>query len=129
MPQAIDLVLNNATAVAKTFTLLSPAAGDGFSAKWALKEGTIMKVFPKWEVSSRSGNQARKTKITFSLPSSFTEAATGLTAVSSQAQVNIDVTMPDSFPESLKNDFVAYVANGVNNALIKACIRDALGAN
>jgi hypothetical protein len=129
MPSAIDLVINNAAPVAKTFSLLSPAAGDGASAKWALKEGTIMKVFPKWELSSRAGNKARKTLITFTLPSSFTEAATGLTAVGSSAQANISVTMPDDFPEALKNDFQAYVVNGVANALIKACIRDALGAN
>lgn len=49
MPQATDLVINNGagTPVAKTFTLMAPAAGDNSLASWALKEGTISSVFPK----------------------------------------------------------------------------------
>ncbi len=129
MPQAVDLVINNAAAVAKTFSVLSPAAGDGGTASFALKEGTISKVFPKVLVSSRRGNDSRKTVISLTLPSSYTEAANGLTAVGSAAQINIAVTVPDTFPESLKNDFQAYAVNLVANASIKACIRDALGLN
>lgn len=129
MPQAQNLVIKNAAAADKTFTLLSPAAGDGASAKWALKEGTIFKVFPKIELSSRRGNDARKSKITLTLPSSYTVAATGLTAVGSQAQINIDVTVPDDFPEALKDDFAAFAVNMVAHADVKACIRDAIGAN
>lgn len=132
MPQAADIVINNGAGspVAKTYTLLTPAAGDGASAKWALKEGTIGKVFPKIEVSSRAnGSNSRKTWITFTLPSSYTDTVTGLTAVGSGAQFNGYVTVPDDFPEALKNDFQAYVTNLMANVIIKACIRDALGAN
>lgn len=132
MPQAIDLVIKNGAAspADKVFTLLTPSAGDGASALWALKEGPISKVFPTLEVSTRrnaSGN-ARKCLITLKLPSSYTEAATGLTAVSSSAVFNGSTTIPADFPEALKNDFIAFVANAVAHSLIKACLRDAIPA-
>jgi hypothetical protein len=132
MPQAADIVIDNgaATPVAKTFTLLTPAAGDGSSARWALKEGTISVVFPKIEVSARknAGANARKALVSITVPSSYTEAATGLTAVGSSAVFNGSATIPDDFPEALKNDFVAFVVNGVANAIVKACLRDGLPA-
>lgn len=46
MPQAINLTIDDETATPKTFELISPAAGDGSIAEWALKEGTISSVFP-----------------------------------------------------------------------------------
>jgi hypothetical protein len=132
MPQAIDLVINNgaATPVAKTFKLLTPAAGDNSSALWALKEGTISSVFPTIEVSARknAGNDARKVNLTVKIPSSYTVAATGLTAVGSAAVINITATVPADFPEALKDDFAAFAKNAVANAVLNACIRDALPA-
>jgi len=132
MPQAVDLVINNGagTPVAKTFTLMTPASGDNSPALWALKEGTISKVFPTIEESARknASGDARKCNITIKVPSSYTEAATGLTAVGSAAVFNGTVTMPTDFPEALKNDFVAFVKNAMANTLIQACVRDALPA-
>jgi hypothetical protein len=124
MPQAVDIVINNAAAVAKTFTLLAPAAGDGGYANWRLKEGTISSVFPAIAVLARANGSARKANIKFRIPSSYTEAVTGLTKVGSAFDVNVDVTVPSDFPESLKNDAVAYLGNLFNNALIKAVYRD-----
>ena len=46
MPQATDLIIKNAANQDKTFALITPAAGDGGVARWALKEGTISSVFP-----------------------------------------------------------------------------------
>lgn len=132
MPQATDLIINNGagTPVAKTFVLLTPAGGDNSSALWALKEGTISKVFPTIEESARkNGNgDARKCNITLKVPSSYTEAATGLTAVGSAAVFNGTVTMPADFPEALKNDFVAFIKNALAHAVLQACMRDALPA-
>lgn len=133
MPQAQNLDINNgaATPVAKTFTLLTPAAGDGSSALWALREGTISKVNPTIEVSTRANaqNNARKCMVTLKVPSSYTQAATGLTAVGSSAVFNGSVTIPDDYPEVLKDDFVAFITNALNSALLKSCLRDALPAS
>jgi hypothetical protein len=132
MPQATDLVIENGatTPVAKTFTLMTPSAGDSSSAKWALKEGTISKVFPSIEQTARANasNDARKVNGTLKVPSSYTEAATGLTAVGSSAVFNWTATVPNDFPEALKNDFAAFAKNAVADAILNACIRDGLPA-
>jgi len=129
MPQATDITINNgaATPVAKTFTLISPAAGDGSYANWRLKEGTISTVFPRIAIAARAnGNNARKANIKIQVPSSYTDTVTGLTKVGSAFDFNADVTVPDDFPESLKNDAAAFVVNAVAHALVKAVIRDAV---
>lgn len=133
MPQATDITVHNgaATPVSKTFTLITPAAGDNSSAQWALKEGTISSVFPTIEISTRknAGKSARKCFMTIRVPSSYTVAATGLTAVGSAAVMNLTVTIPGDFPEALKNDFSAFVTNVIASTLVKACLRDAIPAS
>lgn len=131
MPQATDITINNgaATPVAKTFTLLAPAAGYGAVAEWALKEGSISSVFPRVSVSARkTANNSSKALIKLRIPSSYTDSVTGLTKVQSSFECNIEVSIPDSYPENLKNDAVAFTANLLNHTLIKACVRDALPA-
>ena len=128
MPQATDLVINNgaATPVAKTFSLYNPAAGDNAIAMWKLKEGTISKVFPTITVAARAtGNQSRKLQIKMKIPSSYLDAVTGLTAVGSAFEFDASISVPDDYPESLKNDAVAFVANLMNHTLIKQAGRDA----
>lgn len=131
MPQAIDLIVKNGatTPVSKTFTLISPASGDGGVATWVLKEGAISSVFPMFTASARkTNNRSRKAQYKFRLPSSYTDTVTGLTAVSTAAEINFDVSVPDTFPESLKNDFVAYAVNLFSDDLVKSMTRDAVPA-
>lgn len=126
MPQAADIVINNGAGTTKTFKLLSPAAGYGSAAKWALKEGAISAVFPKITASARV-NDAAKTKkawVTLDVPSSYTDVLTGLTHLSSGFQFNGTFTVPDDFPESLKNDAIAFTTNLMANAIIQAMGRD-----
>lgn len=128
MPQAADIVLNNGagTPVAKTFTLVSPAAGLNGLAKWLLKEGAISSIFPQLTALARlTGNQAQLAQIKLRIPSSYTDTVTGLTKVGSAFELNVTATVPFDFPESLKPDAVAFSANLVQNAIIKAMIRDA----
>lgn len=130
MPQAVDITLKNGapTPVSKTFTLLAPAAGFGSAAEWALKEGTISSVFPRItssvraakKVSGRAGSKVIETKIV--VPSSFTEAVTGLTSVGSRFESVTRTTVPDDFPENLVADAVAFSANLAVDSLMKAII-------
>ena len=128
MPQATDLVINNGagTPVAKTFALMAPAAGDNSLATWKLKEGTISSVFPQITALARqTGNQSRTAQIKLRVPSSYTDSVTGLTKVGSAFEANVSVSVPDDFPEALKNDAVAFTANLINATLIKSMMRDA----
>lgn len=130
MPQATDLIINNGagTPVAKTFVLVAPAAGDGSYANWRLKEGAIASVFPRIAALARAGKGSRKANIKLQIPSSYTDTVTGLTKVGSAFDLNVDVTVPDDFPEALRNDAQAFAVNLVSNAIIKAMIRDAYSA-
>lgn len=131
MPQATDITINNGagTPIAKTFSLVTPAAGDNSLAAWALKEGTISSVFPKITALSRvTNNKSRVAQLKLRLPSSYTDTVTGLTKVSSAFEVNVQVSVPDDFPEALKDDAVAFTANLMNHTLIKSVIRDAVSA-
>lgn len=131
MPQATDIVVKNGapSPVDKTFSLVTPASGDGGIAQWALKEGSISAVFPTLTASAvKNGNRARKLKLVITLPSSYSDAVTGLTNVGSSAQANVSITIPDTFPEDQKANFVAFVTNIMGHSLIKAMSRDAYPA-
>ena len=131
MPQATDLVINNGagTPVAKTFTLLTPSAGDGSIAEWALKEGAISSVFPRITSSAaRTGNGSRKMQVKLRVPSSYTDTVTGKTLTGSAFEFNGTVSVPDDFPEVLKNDAVAFTWGLVSTTLMKAIMRDATPA-
>lgn len=125
MPQASNIVVKNAAAVDKTFELISPAAGDGGVAEWALKEGTISSVFPRITHSAQKTPRGRNASLKVRIPSSYTDTVTGLTNVGSAFEVNVKVAVPADFPELKKDDAVAFTANIMTNALMKSLIRDA----
>lgn len=128
MPQANNITVKNgaSTPVDKTFTLVSPAAGDGGVASWALKEGPISSVFPTLTISAtRTGNKSRKLTGRLTLPSSFQDSVTGLTNVGSQALFTFSISIPDDFPESLKADMTAFAVNILNDSSVKTALRDA----
>lgn len=127
MPGAIDLVLKNGatTPVDKTFSLYTPSAGDGGVALWKLMEGTIASVFPLITTSARAtGNKSRKMQGKLRLPSSYTDTVTGLTKVGSAFEFDFSASVPDDFPEALKNDAVAFAKNLIAHALIQAMMRN-----
>lgn len=131
MPQAANIVVKNgaATPVDKTFTLVTPASGDGGIAEWALKEGPISSVFPVLTASAaKTGNSSRKLTVKFRLPSSYTDSVTGLTNVNSAAEMNVSFSVPNSLPEALKDDYVAFSTNLLSSALLKSMIKDAYPA-
>lgn len=127
MPQAIDLVLANGAGppANKTFTLFNPSSADGTVALWKLMEGTIASVFPAITTSARAtGNRSRKMQGKLRLPSSYTDSVTGLTKVGSAFEFDFSASVPDDFPESLKNDAVAFSKNLIAHALIQAMMRN-----
>lgn len=127
MPIATDLTINNGAAVAKVYTLLSPSAGLGSNAEWALKEGTISSVFPRLTMQSRlSPNNARVSQVKFKIPSSYNDAVTGLTRVASAFEFNGTVTVPNDFPEAKKADAIAYLSNIFANAMVKDSLKDGI---
>lgn len=130
MAQAANLVVKNNAAADKTFALITPAAGDGGVARWALKEGSISSIFPTFSaMADATKNNSRKLSLKFRMPSSFTDTVTGKTLVGSAGEFNGTISIPNDFPELLKADFVAFATNIFASALVKEMMRDATGAN
>lgn len=124
MPQANNLVIMNGAAVNKTFTLFAPAPGDTGNATWKLKEGADSRYFPTLTVGTKVSPTARKLTLRLRVPRDPLTGDNGGPAASCFAA--LDVTVPDQFPESMKNDWVAYVSNVLNHSDIKAALRDAV---
>lgn len=129
MPSAANITVKNGTNVDKTFTLLTPAPGYGAPADWALKEGATSVVFPTFTLSAtKTQNRSRKVVMKVRVPAVYNSVETGLPVVASYFEANVDVTVPDTFPETQKDDATAYVANLIGATLPKACYRDGLPA-
>lgn len=122
MPQAANLTVNNAAAVAKTFTLLNPSAGLNSEARWALKEGANSAVFPRITAVLRPDSSIKGTAGVFKIlfPQSYTDTTTGLVKRGSAAELVITNKVPDDWPESLKADWKAYVKNLIAHADVQA---------
>lgn len=128
MPQQTNLTVANASAVNKTFTAISPGA-FGVVAEWALKEGVVPTVFPRLSsLATRTNNASNKLVLKLVYPSSYVDTASGLTKPGTAAMAETRVSMPDAFPEAMRDDFVAYVANSMATALVKAMMRDGVNA-
>lgn len=123
---ANNITVKNGSNVDKTFTLLSPAAGYGSIAAWALKEGVTSTIFPKVTATATQGPQSASAHIKIAMPSSYTDPATGLTVVKNRAEANLKIAIPADFPEASKDDWAAYVCNLLASAELRGVIRDAL---
>lgn len=124
MPQAQNLVIKNGANVDKTFTLYAPAPGDTGNATWKLKEGADSRFFPLITVGTKVTSGARKLTLRLRVPRSPLAGDNGGPAASAFAA--LDVTVPDQFPEDMKNDWVAFLVNTLQNVDIKAALRDAV---
>ncbi len=123
MPQAADITINNGagTPVAKTFTLIVPAAGVNGEARWELQEGDNPSVFPGLSAVLRADPSVKGWSSVFKLryPASYTDTNTGLVRPLSHAEFIGTVKMPDDWPEAEKANFAAYIANAMNLSVMK----------
>lgn len=126
MPQATNITVKNASNVDKTFTLLTPAAGDQGVAQWALKEGASMITFPQLSVVTQRKPSSRSIRVKFFVPVISTDTITGVDSVRNRAEANLSLAIPLDFPESNKDDLVAYLTNLLSSSLMKSALRDAL---
>lgn len=125
MPVAANLVVNNAAAVSKTFTLMAPAAGDGGIATFQLKEGGSPIAYPTLTALARATtNQSRKAQVKYRHPYSYTETTTGLIKAGPAFELNVDASIPFQFPETLRPDAIALATNLIAHALVKELLRD-----
>lgn len=124
MPQATDLALKNGAGTAKTFALAAPAAGIS-PAVWFLREGANQSAYPSIEISSRrsgSGSAARRVLISLVVPITGVNAS-GATVRVASMPIKVDVVVPDSIPDTARDDAIAYIGSALADALVKASIK------
>lgn len=130
MPQAADIIVKDGSDANKTFSLVSPAAGDGGVAQWWLKEGNVVGAFPMLTASATPSQDRKKNsrnlKVKVTVPSSYVDATTGLTIVGPRVEANLTVTVPGEYPEAKKADAVAFVCNLIGSTALRGAMRDAL---
>lgn len=128
MPQIANITVKNAALVDKTFTVLTPAGGDGGVARFAIREGTAPAAFPVASVVARATtNGSRKTTVKVNVPQSYVDPVSGLVKKGPAFEMNVDASMPDSYPESMRDDAVAYGVNFLASTLMRDTLRNGYG--
>lgn len=127
MPQAQDIVTKDNAGTTVTFTCMSPAAGDGAIASYMEKGGVAPIVNNTITVSAaKTGVGSRKVTVKQRFPASYVDPVTGLPKVTSAIEVNSSVSVPDLFPEAMRDDVLARHSNVWMDPSIQKAIRDAL---
>lgn len=126
MPQAKNIVVKNGSGVDQTFTLTSPAAGDGGVAAWRLKVGDSSNAFPQLQVSTQQKPTSRTLRMKFFVPITYTDPITGQTQAAGRAEMNLTWALPNAFPEAKKADTVAFIKNILANQDIQDALLDAV---
>lgn len=128
MPNASNIIVQNASATDKTFEVLTPSGGDGGVARYALKEGAAPVAFPSMTVMARpTTNASRKTSVKIHVPHTYIDPVTGLLKKGPAFELNVEASMPDAYPESTRDDAVAYGVNLVASTLMRQVFRDGYG--
>lgn len=127
---ATNLVVKNAAGVDKTFTVITPAAGDGSIAEWQdLTAGLTPSVRPAITYSTRrNGNAARKGDFKVVVPVGFTNPDTGLVERVVRWEADVRLTVPDNCPDTVCADGAAFVGNALALTVIKALTQRAYPA-
>lgn len=125
MPTASNFtVKDGATTPADTlFTNIQPAGGNLPATYLAKTKGPSVSSQPKLAISSTGTTKARETKTTVRTPYWVT-GVDGVTKVIDSVFTEIRTVCPDTVPDSIRADHVAYVANSLDIAQIKEAVKD-----
>lgn len=128
MPNASNIIVKDASAVDKTFEVLTPSGGDGGVARYALKVGAAPVAYPSMTVVARpTTNASRKSTMKVHVPYTYTDPVTGLLKKGPAFELNVEASMPDAFPESARDDAVAFGVNLAASAVMRQVFRDGYG--
>lgn len=128
MPNAANIIVQDALEADCLFEVLTPSGGDGGVARYALKRGAAPVAFPSMTVVARpTTNASRKTSVKVHVPHTYTDPVTGLLKKGPAFELNIEASMPDAFPEDARDDAVAFGVNLAASPLMRQVFRDGYG--
>jgi len=123
MPSISDITATNAAAANVTFNAVSPSSGDNTPAVWMANSlATTRSQRPTFSVTARKSNNKEKPgrKIVVQLMVPQVETINGVPTIVAYNPWNLDVTVPESLPDTKLADNTAYFASLVNSALVKS---------
>lgn len=125
MPNAANFSINNgaATPVSVLFTNLQPAGGNLPAVYLAKTTGPMVSAQAKIAVSSTGTAKTREVRITVRTPYWVT-GTDGVTKVLDSCFSEIRTVLPESVPDDVRANHVAYVANSCGDAQIKDALRN-----
>lgn len=105
-----------------TFEVLTAQSGTDVSARWVEKSAGIYAGFLQLtSLVRRTNNKSTKVQVKVSIPSLATD---GTNALIHTSIATVDVVLPDTMTTAERKDIRAYIANALDNAIIKASIED-----
>lgn len=123
MPSIADITANNAAAANVTFNAVSPSSGDNTPAVWMANSlATVRSQRPVFSVTARKSNNKEKPgrKVIVQLMVPQVENVNGVNTIVAHNPWNLDVTIPESLPDTKLADNTAYFTSLVNSALVKS---------
>lgn len=105
-----------------TFEVLTAQSGTDVSARWVEKSAGIYAGFLQLtSLVRRTSNRSTKVQVKVSLPALSTDGTNTLIHTSI---ATVEVTLPDTMTTQERKDIRAFVANALDNAIIKSSIED-----
>lgn len=125
MPQASNLTINDGavTPAAVVFTNIQPAGGNLPAVYLAKTKGPNVGAQPKIAISSTGSAKSREVRQTIRTPYWVT-GGDGVTKVLDSVFTEIRTVIPDSVPDAVRADHVAYAQNSLGVAQVKESMRD-----
>lgn len=125
MPIATNLTINDGqnTPVAVVFTNIQPAGGNLPAVYLAKTKGPSVLAQPKIAISSSGNAKSRETRVTVRTPYWVT-GTDGVTKVQDSVFTEVRTVLPDTIPDAVRADHVAYVQNLLAQAQVKEAMRD-----
>lgn len=115
MPNAVNFTIKDgaSTPADTLFTNVQPAGGNLPALYIAKAKGPSVNCQPRLNVSSTGNTKTREVRMTIRTPY-WTTGGDGTTRVIDSVFTEIRTVLPDSVPDSVRNDHNAYVANSLD---------------
>lgn len=125
MPTASNMSIldGQTTPVVTVFTMIQPAGSSTPATYVAKAKGPAVNAQPKIAISSSGNQKSRETRTTVRTPY-YVTGTDGVPKVVDSAFTEIRTVMPDTVPDAVRNDHLAYVANSLDQAQVKESMRD-----
>lgn len=118
----ITLADGQATPVSKTFEVVTAQSGQDVPARWAEKTAGVYAGFIQLTaLVRRTTNKSTKVQVKVALPKLSSD---GLNSLVHTGYASVELTLPDTMSVQERKDLSRYIANALDNAIIRDAIEN-----